>query len=117
MDPVLEEREDDSGKSNDFQVTLTPDKDGALRVSSVDTPEKNVGAYDAVDPGYSTMKSQYAYLRFVLNPDREQPVRMPSQLSYPSALLQFNQNFTLTLPQGDFCAFFAPQNSLINTNG
>lgn len=129
-DPVSRALGEENERENVLAL-LSADKDGTLRVDDrsasevdkdgstffKDSAAKRFGANDAQNPGYSTRKTQYAYLKFVLNPDKEQPVRMPSQLSYPTAVVQYNQNFTLTMPQGDFAAFFAPQNSLLNVSG
>lgn len=57
------------------------------------------------------------YLDFVLNPDIEAPLRMPSDFTYPTNILSYKQNFTLTLPVGDFIGFYAPQNHLLAPSG
>ena len=107
MEPIDELEQDGSQPEDQVGVLVEarPVDGGSLK-----KPEYNVSE----GPGFDTYKEQYAYLRFVLNPDIEQPVRMPSQISYPTALVQYNQNFTLTMAQGDFGAQFAPQNTLLN---
>lgn len=110
MEPIDEVEQEDSNPSDQVAALI--------EAKPIDSAMLNKPKYEVTSgPGYTTEKEQYAYLKFVLNPDGEQPVRMPSQISYPSALVQYNQNFTLTLPVGDFTAFVAPQNSLMNTSG
>jgi hypothetical protein len=62
-------------------------------------------------------KREKKYLDFVLNPDIEAPIRMPSDFTYPTNILSYKQNFTLTLPTGDFVGFYAPQNHMLAPSG
>lgn len=53
------------------------------------------------------------YLDFVLNPDMEAPIRMPSDFTYPTNLLSYKQNVQVTIGgAGDFVGYYAPQNHL-----
>lgn len=54
------------------------------------------------------------YLDFVLNPDIESPIRMPSDFTYPTNLLSWKQNVQLTIgAPGDFVGYFCPQNPIL----
>ena len=54
------------------------------------------------------------YLDFVINPDTEAPIRMPSDFTYPTNILSYKQNVQLTIgAAGDFVGYFAPQNPLL----
>ena len=53
------------------------------------------------------------YLDFVLNPDCHSPVRMPAKFTFPTNLVSYKNNFTLTVgPMGDFCGYFSPQSTM-----
>ena len=73
---------------------------------------QNAGTMDQ----YVTRKHnrEKKYLDFVLNPDSEAPIRMPSDFTYPTNLLSYKQNFQVTIgASGDFIGYFSPQNPLL----
>ena len=61
-------------------------------------------------------KREKKYLDFVLNPDIEMPIRMPSDFTYPTNLMSYKQNFQISIgAMGDFCGYYAPQNHFLFT--
>jgi len=57
---------------------------------------------------------QKKYLDFVLNPDKEEPRRMPSDYTFPTNIVSVDENFAIKIDtDGDFYGFFAPQNQLL----
>lgn len=65
----------------------------------------------------SYIKNKYMhgkkYLDFVLNPDKEEPRRMPSDYTFPTNIVSVDENFAIQIDTaGDFYGFFAPQNQL-----
>lgn len=57
------------------------------------------------------------YLDFVLNPDKEEPMRMPSDYTYPTNIVSVDENFAIEIDTaGDFYGFFAPQNQFLCDN-
>lgn len=54
------------------------------------------------------------YLDFVLNPDTEEPMRMPSDFTYPTNIVSVKENGQLLIGStGAFTGWFAPQNQLL----
>lgn len=93
----------DLGKEKEKEPESTPKEIGG-----------RIGANDAVVR--DDIGAGFAYLRFVLNPDTEDPVRMPAKFVYPSTFVSFKNNFTLTVGSaGDFVGYFSPQNGLNNS--
>jgi len=60
---------------------------------------------------------QKKYLDFVLNPDKEEPRRMPSDYTFPTNIVSVDENFSIKInTAGDFYGFFAPQNQFLCDN-
>lgn len=78
----------------------------------VATSKQNAGTMDQyVDRKH---KREKKYLDFVLNPDSEAPIRMPSDFTYPTNLLSYKQNIQVTIgAAGDFIGYYSPQNHLL----
>lgn len=101
---------DDNAESRDVEETSNSVPVGPVEVASF-------GAKQALSASMLTGRAGFDYLRFLLNPDIEQPVRMPSGYSFPTAIVSAKTNVTMTIgSQGDFCGYFAPQNIFLHAD-
>jgi hypothetical protein len=81
------------------------------------TTARGFGAFQSTDTeDIDGHKMGYDYLKFLLNPDCCEPVRMPARFTYPSVIMSYADNFQFTLSNGgasngpgDFVGFFNPQ--------